>query len=235
MAFWQIIERLLMVLGLLLLAGYFMLRIYGAAGALLGRMQFEAARSTPASQVNPAKKGSLIATDGIDFSLWSEKRIKAFQETLARHFEPPLALLEIPRIHLEVPVFNGTSDSILNRGVGRIIGTARVGGRGNLGIAGHRDGFFRGLKDLKEGDPIQLIAPDRTLVYQVDNIVIVSPDDVHILENRAVPTITLVTCYPFYFVGDAPQRYVLQCSLKKSGPVRGGDQPKRVGLTSTIQ
>jgi len=235
MALSQKIERLLIVLGAVLVAGFVMLRIYGATGAWLGRIAFEA-DSAPASHRSPARqKAPPIGPDNIDFSLWSGKRIRAFEETLARHFEPPLALLDIPRIHLKVPVFNGTNDSILNRGVGRIIGTARVGGTGNLGIAGHRDGFFRALKDLKKGDAIELIAPNRAFWYQVDNIVIVTPDNVRILENRAVPTVTLVTCYPFYFVGDAPQRYVLQCSLKKSAPRTGGNQPNPVSLTSTIQ
>lgn len=240
MALSQKIERLLIVLGVVLVMGFVMLRIYGAAGAFLGRMAFEADAVRPghpqSGHHSPAQhKASSIAPDGIDFSLWSEKRIKAFEETLARHFEPPLALLEIPRIHLDVPVFNGTNEGILNRGVGRIIGTARVGGAGNLGIAGHRDGFFRALKDLKEGDAVELITQNRVFMYQVDNIVIVTPDDVRILKSRDVPTITLVTCYPFYFVGDAPQRYILQCSLKKSDLLTGGSQPNRVSLTSTLQ
>lgn len=235
MALSQKIERLLIVLGAVLVVGFVMLRIYSAAGALLGRMAFEADAARPSHHSPAQQKASSTTPDGIDFSLWSEKRIKAFEETLARHFEPPLALLEIPRIRLEVPVFNGTNEGILNRGVGRIIGTARVGGTGNLGIAGHRDGFFRALKDLKEGDAVELITRNRVFMYQVDNIVIVTPDDVRILKDRDVPTITLVTCYPFYFVGDAPQRYILQCSLKKSDSLTGGGQPNRVSLTSTVQ
>jgi sortase A len=124
-------------------------------------------------------------------------------------------LLEIEKIHLEVPVFNGTDEPMLNRGVGRIIGTARPGERGNMGIAGHRDGFFRALKDVAVGDAVDLITTDARRRYKIDNITIVTPDDVTILRSRNLPTLTLVTCYPFYFHGSAPQRYILQCSLNK--------------------
>lgn len=81
-----------------------------------------------------------------DFSLWSAKRIHEYQESLAAHFAPALALLRIPKIDLEVPILEGTDDLSLNRAVGHIAGTPKPGENGNVGIAGHRDGFFRGLK-----------------------------------------------------------------------------------------
>lgn len=149
----------------------------------------------------------------VNFELWSEKRIAAYKETLSEHFDSPVALLEIAKIHLEVPVFNGTDEAILNRGVGRIIGTGRPGGKGNIGIAGHRDGFFRALKDVAIGDSVDLLTTEGQRRYRVDNITIVTPYNVEILRDRNVPTLTLVTCYPFYFHGDAPQRYILQCTL----------------------
>jgi sortase A len=208
-------ERLLIGLGTALCVVFLLLRLYNAAGSRLGRMSFEAAHPARlGSKGVPAAKPSLVPAS-VDFSLWSEKRIRGYQEVLARQFELPVALLRIPRIHLEVPVFNGTDEGILNRGVGRIIGTAQVGQAGNLGIAGHRDGFFRALKDLEEGDDLELVTSSGESQYRIDNITIVTPDDVRILNDRGVPTITLVTCYPFYFVGDAPQRYVLQGSLQQ--------------------
>jgi len=85
-----------------------------------------------------------------------------------------------------------------------------------VGIAGHRDGFFRGLKDLTTGDTIELVMPDEVQRYVVDEITIVDPKDVSVLAARAKPTITLVTCYPFYFIGSAPQRYIVQASLVDS-------------------
>jgi len=111
-------------------------------------------------------------------------------------------------------VYNDTDDLTLNRGVGRILGTARVGAVGNLGIAGHRDGFFRGLKDLGPDAEIDLDRSGKTDTYVVDKIEIVGPDDVSVLKPTPVPSITLVTCFPFYYVGSAPQRYIVHASMK---------------------
>ena len=99
-----------------------------------------------------------------------------------------------------------TDDRTLNRGVGRIIGTARLGKAGNIWIAGHRDGFFRGLKDIAPGDTMELMMLNRTDQYVVKNVQITSPEDVSVLQPTSFYSLTLVTCYPFYFVGSAPQR-----------------------------
>ena len=108
-----------------------------------------------------------------------------------------------------MPVFDGTDEWVLNRGVGRIIGSTRVGESGNIGIAGHRDGFFRVLKDIAVGDLMTLSSSSATTTYAVDQIEIVTPDDVSVLAPRAGPSVTLVTCYPFYHPGDAPQRFIV--------------------------
>jgi sortase A len=102
----------------------------------------------------------------------------------------------------------------LNRGLGRIPGTAIPGSNGNLAIAGHRDGFFRGLKDIKPGDTVEVDTRLETDIYIVDFTKIVDPHDVSVLEDQPVATLTLVTCYPFYYIGDAPQRFVVRASLK---------------------
>ena len=115
-----------------------------------------------------------------------------------------------------MPVFDGTDDLILNRGAGRISGTAKPGQPGNIGIAAHRDGFFRGLKDIRVGDRIELRTQGDASLYAVDDIEIVQPTDVTVLRNRPSPSLTLVTCYPFYFVGDAPQRYIVHASIVDS-------------------
>lgn len=125
-----------------------------------------------------------------------------------------IAILRIPKLHLEVPVLDGTDAITLNRGVGRIRGTALPGQRGNIGIAGHRDGFFRGLKDIHAGDEIELLAAQQTEIYIVDRTVIVDPGDTSVLENGATPALTLVTCYPFHYIGNAPRRFVVEASLK---------------------
>jgi sortase A len=86
----------------------------------------------------------------VDFSLWSQNRIAAYKKVIGTRFAAPLAVLSVPRLGLEVSVFDGIDEVTLNRGAGRIPGTARVGTTGNLGIAAHRDGFFRVLKDIQD-------------------------------------------------------------------------------------
>ncbi len=125
---------------------------------------------------------------------------------------PPLGVLDIPSLQLQVPILEGTDDLTLDRGVGHITGTAWLSDGGNIGIAGHRDGFFRALKDIHVGDTIDLHSQQGNTHYLVDEIQIVSPDDVSVLEPRAKSSLTLVTCYPFYFVGSAPLRYIVHAT-----------------------
>jgi sortase A len=176
-----------------------------------------------------AGAGESKSDNGVDFSLWAPKRIEAYKATLAEHFDNPLAVLKVDKIHLEVPVFEGTDEPILNRGAGRIIGTARIGDSGNVGIAAHRDGFFRGLKDVYVGDSLELETAHGTQTYAIDWIKVVDKDDVSVLRQEPASTLTLVTCYPFYFVGSAPQRYIVHASLKSetktlNEPVRASSQ-----------
>jgi len=154
-----------------------------------------------------------LTTATPNFDLWSEQRIKGYQTSLAGHFTPAIAILRIPKIHLEVPVLEGTDDLSLNRGVGHVTGTANPGQNGNVAIAGHRDGFFRGLKDMSLGDTIEIATADETETYVIDHITIVDPSDVSVLAARPRASLTLITCYPFYFIGSAPKRYIVQASL----------------------
>ncbi len=202
-------ERLLMALGITLLAAYFGARIQGAFLSRVAILTFKASQNPTAARAAPAGQQTV---SGADITLWSDKRVEAYNQTLTQRFEQPLALLRIPKIHLEAPVFDGTDDLTLNRGVGRILGTAHVGAKGNLGIAGHRDGFFRGLKDIRRGDTIDLVVPDGTETYVVDKTQIVDPMNVSVLQPGSVSSLTLVTCYPFYFVGSAPKRYIVHSS-----------------------
>jgi sortase A len=166
-----------------------------------------------------------------DQSLWSAERISAWRKALAEPAAPPLAVLRIPKIRLEVPVLPGTDDRTLDRGVGHIQGTALPGMDGNFGIAGHRDGFFRGLKDLTTGDVIEVDTTDGTDVYRVDRLWVVNPDDVSVLDATSTQALTLVTCYPFYFVGSAPLRFIVRAVRAADGslPRRSHGPPARVG------
>lgn len=146
--------------------------------------------------------------------LWTEKRIHEYEESLKVAGDPPLAVLTIDHLDIAVPVYNGTDDYNLNRGVGRIKGTAFIDADDNLGIAGHRDGFFRPLKDIEIGDNMQLRTAGGTVTYQVSSIEIVEPDDISVLSPTQERTITLVTCYPFYYVGHAPKRYIVKATAE---------------------
>jgi sortase A len=202
----------------LLAAGTICLIVFAAAlthrqvSSRLALEEFDRARDAQARTVIPVL--SLEGEEGIDFGLWSEKRVHAYRESLRLRKGTPMAVLTIAKVHLRAPVFEGTDEWALNRGLGWISGTAKPGEVGNIGIAGHRDGFFRGLKDISIGDVIELATLQGAAAYVIDEAEIVSPNDVSVLRPRAKPSITLVTCYPFYFVGDAPKRFILHAGLK---------------------
>jgi sortase A len=155
-----------------------------------------------------------------DRRLWSPERVRAWEETMNREAPAALAILRIPRIGVEVPVLEGTDDWTLNRAVGHIEDTARPGAAGNSGIAGHRDGFFRALKTIQDGDEIDLETLSGTVVYHVSRTWIVNPEDVSVLDATDTPALTLVTCYPFYFVGSAPQRFIVRAVRTTRVPPR---------------
>ena len=132
-----------------------------------------------------------------DQSLWSPVRISAWRKALLDPAPAPIAVLRIPKIRLEVPVLPGTDDRTLDRAVGHITGTAQPGATGNMGIAGHRDGFFRGLSAITPGDVIEVDTIKGKDVYRVERTWVVEPEEVSVLEPTSTPTLTLVTCYPF--------------------------------------
>jgi sortase A len=152
-----------------------------------------------------------------DQSLWSAERIAAWRRAMIDPAPAPLAVLRIPKIHLEVAVLPGTDDRTLDRAVGYIDGTAAPGADGNLGLAGHRDGFFRGLKDIAVGDLVELETAGRKDVYRIEKTWVVTPDDVSVLDPTPTRALTLVTCYPFYFIGSAPLRFIVRAVHQAGG------------------
>jgi sortase A len=205
----QLLSRSLIVAGIGLLAIWGAFEFHrGAGGALaVSAWADEKAAATAALPVESQP----------DFALWSQKRIRAYKSAIVKQLSPTEALLRIPRLGIEVPVFAGTSEWSLNRGAGHIEGSAALGSDGNAGIASHRDGFFRGLKDIRIEDEVVLELRSGQRTYLVDEVRIVYPEQVEVLSERAAPSLTLVTCYPFYFHGDAPQRFIVKASLKGAG------------------
>ena len=121
--------------------------------------------------------------------------------------------LEAPSVQMTTTVLEGSDDATLSRGAGHIEDTPFPGQPGNIGIAGHRDTVFRPLRRIKVGDPLQITTADRTYRYRISKTLIVGPDDVYVLDPTARPTVTLVTCYPFEFIGHAPKRFIVQAEL----------------------
>ncbi|MBP9826806.1 MAG: class D sortase [Thermoanaerobaculia bacterium] len=123
---------------------------------------------------------------------------------------PFVAQLEIPSIALSALVVDGVDAQTLRRAVGRIPASSRPGEPGDVALAGHRDTDFRGLGELDQGDPLILRTGEGEFRYEVESIRIVPPQRIDVLTPADHPTLTLVTCYPFHYVGPAPLRYVVR-------------------------
>jgi sortase A len=121
-----------------------------------------------------------------------------------------LGQIEITRIGFAAMILEGTDDRTLRRAVGHIPGTALPGQHGNVAIAGHRDTFFRALRNVHQDDEITLTTFDGSYRYRVDSTQVVEPEDTQVLDNSGDDILTLVTCYPFYFVGPAPTRFIVR-------------------------
>lgn len=168
-----------------------------------------------------------------DLAYFSEQRKRDYFASLTRDIAPPAAVLSVSSLRLEVPVYPTASELHLNRGVGLIDGMAGLDRGGNVGIAGHRDGFFRVLKDVRVGDLIELRTHKRLHRYRVVAIDIVDQQAVNALADTEDPVLTLVTCYPFYYLGHAPQRFIVRASYQWAStlPVRPSRAASQTGST----
>jgi len=125
----------------------------------------------------------------------------------------PLGRIEISSIGLSAMILEGIDERTLRRAVGHIPGTPLPGQTGNVALAGHRDTFFRMLRNIREGDEITLETLSGLYRYGVDSTKVVDPGETRVLDNSNDSILTLVTCYPFYFVGNAPQRYIVRATI----------------------
>jgi sortase A len=121
--------------------------------------------------------------------------------------------IEIPRLGVSAVVRSGSDSRTLRLAVGHIPGTALPGEAGNVGLAAHRDTFFRRLGEIQENDEVRVVTPEGTFSYRVNSTRVVNPTDVWVLDPTAAPALTLVTCYPFTFVGSAPRRFIVRAQL----------------------
>jgi len=205
------------------LAGITLLVMFSQAVADTGQQAVQAPPSPQAEGSVPIWIQDPYTGDNVlthfsepDQSLWNAKRITDYEDSLKVKSSPPLGIFVIEKLNIRVPVYNGTNEYYLNRGVGRVKGMAKMDEVGNLAIAGHRDGFFRSLKDIQLGDDIEIQTTRGVESYEVSSITVIPKSDVSILEPSTEKTLTIITCYPFYFVGHAPKRYIVKATPKQS-------------------
>jgi sortase A len=125
----------------------------------------------------------------------------------------PLGRMDIARIGLQVMIMEGIDEGTLHKAAGHIPGTAMPGERGNIAIAGHRDTLFRALRNIRQGDEITLTTLSGSMRYRVDSLTVVRPEDTEALYDNNADTLTLITCYPFSFIGSAPMRFIVRARL----------------------
>lgn len=220
----KLVESSLWLGGTLLIAGYVFASNWSDAARVEDIDAFVAhKRSIAASaQTTQLMSTALTTSSGVPALLPGDAGARSFAASdpapSVAATGNAIALLRIPRIALEVPVGTGTAEEVLFRGAGLVTGSALPGSDGNVAIAAHRDSFFRGLKDVAVGDLIELESLDRTTLYRVSSLKIVEPGDVQVLAPTDEAALTLITCYPFYFVGHAPQRYIVRAVAAEFAP-----------------
>ena len=206
------IERLLFVIGIVCLAIW----AYAFVDARLTQRREEQRLEEALRQrsVAPASQGSTpaAATDALGSFQPEDGADESEAFVSAEDLEEGALIgrIEIPRVGVSAIVLHGIGNKTLRRGVGHIPGTPLPEHGGNFGLAGHRDSFFRALKDIRQEDTIELTTLNGTFEYKVEWTKIVTPKDTYVLEDEGAPSLTLVTCYPFYYVGSAPQRFIVR-------------------------
>jgi sortase A len=190
------IERLLIVVGLAALLWCAAV----IADATLAQRRARVSLAAAGRQEAPASTQVVVGTSGADL----------IAEPATRQAGAAIAELSIPRINLSAAVLQGSDERTLGRGPGHLEHTAMPGEPGNVVIAGHRDSFFLPLRNIRVGDEILLRTPAARFRYQVTAFWIVDPSDVGVLSQTDESTLTLITCYPFTFIGGAPERFVVR-------------------------
>ena len=191
-------------------------RVRGIAEFEQNREQLALVHSPAPASLDPAQFDdlpSVLDAGEPDTTLWAPGRIADYQASLSAELPPVLAVMEIPSVGLKVPVYSTDTELTMDRGTGIIDGMSYPHEPGNIGISGHRDGYFRVLKDVQVGDSILLQTLDGPKQFTITSHQVVEISDTTHLQDTDQQRVTLVTCYPFYFVGHAPQRFIVTASL----------------------
>jgi len=164
-----------------------------------------------------------VAADSHTYQMAEQSKFESVSESQYPHpviEGNTIGEMEIPRLGLKVTFVQGDTPKILRRAVGHIPGTALPGNLGNVVLTGHRDTFFRSLRNIRQGDTITLKTFDGDFQYEVEFTAVVPPSDIHVLEPSDENTLTLVTCFPFYYVGPAPDRFITRARQIGRSPAR---------------
>lgn len=165
----------------------------------------------------------MYAIESVEARRFQAEQTAAFEQAAKAQVAPSrvhtgglVGMLDVPRLKLTTPVVEGDDDGILKKAVGHLPDTPMPWENGNSAVAAHRDGLFRPLKDVKIGDEIRFRTTRDEYRYRVTKTSIVTPDDVSVLAAKSGSSLTLITCYPFYYVGSAPKRFIVHA--ERLGP-----------------
>lgn len=212
------IERLLYVIGIVCLGTW----VYAFVDARLTQRREEQRleemlrqrSSVSTSEPRPEASTPAAETDALE----SFQQDEPFVPEAELEEGALIGRIQIPRVGVSAIVLHGVGPTTLRHGVGHIPGTPLPEHGGNLGLAGHRDSFFRELKDIRQNDTIELTTLDGTYEYKVEWTKIVLPTETDVLADEGAPALTLVTCYPFYYVGSAPKRFIVRARRIEAAP-----------------
>ena len=196
------LQRGLLILGLLLLGR--------STTTAIEAHRFQAATSAAFDMASRDAAAAPSVTVGSQAPVTGEPAVALPRRTAEQG--TVLGRIEIPRLRMTAMVAEGVDSRTLGRAVGHVPSTAWPGGAGNCGLAGHRDTFLRGLRNVRVDDVIHIVTLERTTIYRVEWTKVVEPTRVDVLDSTATRSLTLVTCYPFAFVGHAPQRFIVRAS-----------------------
>lgn len=166
-------------------------------------------------------------------ALWAKGRLAAFKRLQDSNDLALAGVLKIPRLDATIPIFDGTSEAAMTLGAGHLSDTSALTGDGNIALSSHRDGAFRVLKDVEQSEVITLTTNASVRTFAVTQRSIVKPDAIGVLAPTPNTTLTLITCHPFYYVGKAPNRYIVQAELiRKDTATDMTHDPQFVGRES---
>lgn len=203
---------------------YLGIALFGVAlGATYDRWNYQARQervlfhsvtkiSGPIGPVAPVGPPRPVIAEQHESATQQRAEVAPPKEKKAARDPSALGRIEIPRLGLEAIIRDGADEKTLARAVGLVPGAAQPGESGNVVLAGHRDTFFRPLRKIRVNDTIRVVVPPNAYEYRVDSMRIVTPEDTSVLQSKGVEELTLVTCYPFRFVGPAPDRFIVSAT-----------------------